>query len=336
MSVAFNTLNLTSVQSYLESLEEYLGYLEKSSASNLGDFTTLGKSINAGYGNYTVYWDWYKLLTGKNLQTNPYCACFVSVTLARAFGLEKAKKLLCGDLFIYCPDGYDRFKAKGRIYKDPKPGDVVLFWSDSLDRWGHVGVVVNVDKAGYTTIEANTTAGNNTLVRNGGATCRKYYNHNSRKVAFCRPDYESLGISYNKAPQRAPEVSYPISTGQSGLKVVSDVQINTDYRESNTKGSVKAGEIVYPSKKVFNNGIPYYYDQNRLGWIDARNLSGWVKEGSGKWWWLDKNYTYPVNRIKEIDGQPYYFGADGFVLIGNIVISTDSDGVLKMSTGRLV
>jgi len=185
----------TSLSQFKNLLYSTVGYLEKANGSNLGDFTDEGKVVNAGDKNYTIYWEWYRQLGKGNMQGSPYCACYVSTMLSAAFGVDKARNLLCGDLYTYCPDGYSRFKSQNRIFDTPAPFDIVFFWNNKMGRWSHTGIVVAVDSNGYTTIEANTSSGNNTVVRNGGATCEKHYTFGASKAAFGRPDYAGNGIS---------------------------------------------------------------------------------------------------------------------------------------------
>ena len=45
MAVPYNVLNLSSVDEHIKNLETYLGYLEKATANNLGDFTAAGKVV---------------------------------------------------------------------------------------------------------------------------------------------------------------------------------------------------------------------------------------------------------------------------------------------------
>lgn len=336
MSVPFNVMNYDSVDDHINYLETMNGYLEKANGNNLGDFTAAGKTVNAGYNNYTVYWSWYKALGYGNLQTEPYCAGFISTTLASSFGLATAKKLLCGDLFVYCPDGWNRFNNKGRIYTTPKKGDVVFFWSDSLKRWGHVGFVVGVDAngKGYTTEEANTSSGNDTVVRNGGATCRKHYTLGQRKVAFGRPDYAAVGISIDE--KRPPFTSYSIGTGDKGLILTANINLRNDPGTSGTKviSVLNKGSKFVPTQKTFINGDPWIYSDELKGWISAKYVEGWMREFTchDKWWYVEPGYKYPVNQIKEIDGSHYYFDAAGYMFNGKIVLVTDEYGALKMDS----
>ena len=58
--------------------------------------------------------------------------------------------------------------------------------------------------------------------------------------------------------------------------------------------------------------------------------TGWNKASNGKWWYCTGNTAeeYLCNCIKEIDGKPYAFDKDGWLMYaGNF--STDSDGAIN-------
>lgn len=325
--------NYTSLEQFFSFLNTAVGYLEKANGSNLGDFTTNGKIVNAGSANYTVYWQWYKELGYKNYQGSAYCACAVSVMMASAFGLEKAKKLLCGDLYIYCPTGYDRFKDKGRIYNTPKVGDPVFFWSDSLGRWSHTGLVIKVDSdgKGYTTWEANTSSGNDIVIRNGGATCIKHYTIGQRKVAFGRPDYKGNGISISSSSAPIKTIdSVDISTDINKIACTTEVLNVRDYPgNGNIISSIKKGERVTPSKKAFVNGKAWFYIEEKKGWASASYFTGWILEKSNyRWWYLLEGYNYYVDKIVNIGGKRYFFDSNGYMFVGTYYIQTDSSGAI--------
>lgn len=333
-TVPFKILDLNSVDDYIDYISTMINYLEKANGNDLGDFTPEGKIANAGYENYTVYWDWYKFLKYGNLQGQPYCAGFLSTSFASGYGLEKAKALFGGDLFVYCPTGYNRFKTKKAIYTTPKKGDIAFFWSTDLGRWGHVGFVIGVDSdgKGYTTIEANTTSGNDVVVRNGGATCRKHYTIGARRVEFGRPDYKAQGISLSKADKT--NVTYNIGTGVKGLRITAtSLNVRKDPGLDAAKVPdklLKQNDSIFPTLKAFVNGTPWVYDGN-YGWVSANYVEGWIQEhtNNNKWWYVQEGYTYPVNQVKVIDDIPYFFDSSGYMFIGTLIIKTDESGALK-------
>lgn len=337
--------NYTSLIEFYNFLYTAVNYLEKATKSDLGDFTKEGKTRNAGYNNYTVYWQWYKELGYKDLQGEPYCAGAVSTMMVSAFGLAKAKKLLCGDLYTYCPTGYSQFKKKNRIFSKPQPFDIIFFYSDSMGRYSHTGIVLGVDSNGngYTTWEANTSSGNDVVVRNGGATCIKHYTLGARKVAFGRPDWAGNGITAMPAPKPQPNPDtmpdvpvYKIAVGVDGLRCTVDSILNVRKvpGTGSVVNSIKKNEVVAPSKKCFIDGAPWYYIESKGGWASAKYFTGWVKEANDRWWYLLPGYTYHTNSIEEIDGKVYYFDAAGYMFVGTITLKTDDSGALKLESAE--
>ena len=322
--------NFNNLKDFFNFLNTAVGYLEKANGSNLGDFTKTGKTVNAGSANYTVYWAWYKELGYGNYQGSAYCACAVSTMMVSAFGLEKTKKLLCGDLYIYCPTGYDRFDAKKRIYSSPKIGDVVFFWSDSLGRWSHTGLVINIDSnnKGYTTWEANTSSGNDIVIRNGGATCNKHYTLGQRKVAFGRPDYEGNGISISSSSPKITEI--PIGTDINKIACTTEVlNVRNTPGTGNVINSISKGERVTPSAKTFVDGKAWFYIEEKKGWASGSYFTGWIYEKSNsRWWYLLEGYKYYVDKIVNIGGKRYFFDSNGYMFVGYFLIQTDESGAI--------
>lgn len=185
---------------------QWNGYLEKKDSRDLGDFTPSGKIRNAGKANYTCIARDYKAHGGGCGNPNPYCAMGVSEAFAAAYGLENAKKLLCGKLFHYCPDGANAFQAKGRLYTSPKVGDVVFFHNGT--RFYHTGLVIAVSLDGktFTTAEANTSSAPGIVIANGGAVrVGKVYTLSQLSgVKFGRPDYAGI-VGIQEVPETKTE-----------------------------------------------------------------------------------------------------------------------------------
>lgn len=181
----------------------WIGYVEKKSNKNLDDF-----EANAGKKNYTRFnRDYVSVMKGHNYPGSinmQWCAAYVSCMFMYEFGVDAARKLLCGDLHCYTPAGAKYFKNKGRYTKrknaDPQPGDVVFFYSSSKGRIGHVGIVTKVDSSKVYTVEGNTSGGSK-LVTNGGAVWEKSYKKTSTYIdGYGRPDYENISV-----PETPPE-----------------------------------------------------------------------------------------------------------------------------------
>lgn len=168
------------MEKVLKVLESWVGYLEKKSNKDLEH-----KTKNAGNKNYTIFAEKYKEYTGNNLQAQAWCAMFISVCFVLAYGLGVAKKLLCGQLYSYCPYGMAAFRNKKQLYTKPKAGDIVFFLRNGVAK--HTGFVYKVVGNTFYTIEGNTS-GASGVIANGGGVCKKSYTVNSN-MRFGRPDY---------------------------------------------------------------------------------------------------------------------------------------------------
>ena len=116
---------------------------------------------------------------------------------------ERAKALFAGDYNAYTPTLKSQFKKKKRYGVVPKPGFFVFFYKASRGDVGHIGIVDTVEyrNGSYTmtTIEGNTSAGqNNTVNPDGGKVAYKTYNFLPSQVGggnmidgFGDPDYHS-------------------------------------------------------------------------------------------------------------------------------------------------
>lgn len=180
-----------NVNTVIQVATNEIGYLEKKSKSNLDS-----KTANAGKNNYTKYNRDYMSWGAGGIINMQWCAAFVSWCFVKAYGLEAAKKLLCGGLHHYTPTGASRFKKKNQYIKrgsgNPKVGDVVFFYSKAKGRIGHVGIVYNVSGGYVYTIEGNTS-GASTLVTNGGGVMKKSYKLTSTYIdGYGRPAYANI------------------------------------------------------------------------------------------------------------------------------------------------
>ncbi len=163
-----------AIDKVIKVAENEIDYLEKQTNNNLYDKTT-----NAGYNNYTKYWD----KIAPNFQGQPWCAGFVTDCYTEAYGKDNAKKLLKHYPYTYCPTMASLFKLNA----NPKRGDIVIFKRNG--EFVHTGIVTYVDGDYFETIEGNTSDGH-AIVDNGGAVCKKsYYNSNLPGTKFCTPDY---------------------------------------------------------------------------------------------------------------------------------------------------
>lgn len=174
------------------------GYLEKKSNSQLDS-----KTANAGSANYTKYWRDIE----PSYQGQPWCAAFVSWCFMKAFGQEKAKKLLKHWPYVYCPTLGNLFTRNA----NPKIGDIVIFYHNGT--FTHTGIVTAVIGDRFYTIEGNTS-GVSGIIANGGGVCAKsYLNSQMPGTKFCTPDYSI--VSDASAPAKPENTSSnTIQTGE--------------------------------------------------------------------------------------------------------------------------
>lgn len=167
------------------------GYLEKSKAAYSKDKDIVyEKSLGAGSDNITKYGIQMHSRYPQTMDLNAaWCDCFVDWCFAEAYGIDKAKELLCGRFDDYTVASAQLFKnAKRWITKNPVPGDQVFFKNEK--RICHTGLVYKVDKRYFYTIEGNTS-NKGILVINGGCVAKKKYPIAYYNVAgFGRPKYD--------------------------------------------------------------------------------------------------------------------------------------------------
>lgn len=166
-----------------------VGYLEKKTNYKLDD-----KTANAGHNNYTKYArDLDNIKDFYNGKKNGYAWCdvFVDWCFVQAYGVEKAKKLLCQpnkSTGAGCGFSMDFYKRRNQFYTSPKKGDQIFFQQSG--EITHTGLVYKVDSNKVYTVEGNTSSVEG-VVPNGGAVAKKSYNLNSNYIAgYGRPKYD--------------------------------------------------------------------------------------------------------------------------------------------------
>lgn len=221
-------VTMTAIDKLIEIANAEVGYLEKSSNSQLDS-----KTANAGTANYTKYWRDIK----PEYQGQPWCACFVTWCFVNAFGKDNAQKLLKHYPYVYCPTMASLFTLNA----NPKVGDIVIFKHNGT--FTHTGIVTGVNGDYFTTIEGNTNGGS-TIIANGGGVCRKsYYNSNLPGTKFCTPDWsiveesEDLTMTqYNELKslieKQAAEIAELKDVNKQLVNVVQTTMIY-DYNDNN-------------------------------------------------------------------------------------------------------
>lgn len=175
-----------NIEKAIKAFKSWVGYCEKNNHTQLGTYEEPEHfSKNAGSGNFTVFAKEFKKYN-FNVQGMPWCDTFIDVVFIKTFGSVFAKKMLCG-FSAYTPESENFFKKADSWHENPKVGDIVFFKNNV--RTYHTGFVIEVSDTSITTIEGNTSDGQD-VVPNGGKVCiKKYLKTNPRISGYGRPDY---------------------------------------------------------------------------------------------------------------------------------------------------
>lgn len=187
-----------AVEKVIKIAKNEIGYLEKKSNSQLDS-----KTANAGSNNYTKYWRDVK----SSYQGQPWCAAFVSWCFMKAFGLNKAKKLLKHWPYVYCPTLGQLFTKNA----NPKVGDIVIFYHNGT--FTHTGIVTAVNGDRFYTVEGNTSGASGIIANGGGVCAKSYLNSQMPGTKFCTPDWSIVSeMSSNSSATTKPSISVKPST----------------------------------------------------------------------------------------------------------------------------
>lgn len=215
-----------------------IGYLEKKSNSQLDD-----KTANAGSNNYTKYWQDIK----PDYQGQPWCAVFVSWCFMKAFGLDKAKKLLKHWPYVYCPTMSELFT----LNTYPKIGDIVIFYHNGT--FTHTGLVTAVIGDKFYTIEGNTSGASGIIANGGGVCAKSYYNSKLPGTKFCTPDYSLVASSTETTNTEGGSYMFTPETVKAGDKNTSVLLLQEILRARGFKG--KTGKALKLTRKADANTI---------------------------------------------------------------------------------
>lgn len=215
-----------------------IGYLEKKSNSQLDD-----KTANAGSNNYTKYWQDIK----PDYQGQPWCAVFVSWCFMKAFGLDKAKKLLKHWPYVYCPTMSELFT----LNTYPKIGDIVIFYHNGT--FTHTGLVTAVVEDRFYTIEGNTSGASGIIANGGGVCAKSYYNSKLPGTKFCTPDYSLVASSTETTNTEGGNYMFTPETVKAGDKNTSVLLLQEILRARGFKG--KTGKALKLTWKADANTI---------------------------------------------------------------------------------
>lgn len=330
---------MASIQKLLEIAKAENGYLEKRKncpTANL--YEKVGNYV--GSDNWTKYWKDCANLGLANYQGSYWCIAGIFWCMIQAFGLETAQKLCLQKFMINCQATHDLFKKVNRVYKNPKVGDIVVFWNGS--RFNHAELVVSVNGDVIKTCGFNTSAVTSCTVYNGGA-CRygKVYSLTamvSGGARFLRPDYGNqyeetwIQDEYGNWKYQLSDGSFVKSTWKS---------INGKYYLFNADGYMLSGW-------QYDNGQWYYLsDSNsgemQTGWTlidgkwymlaDSGEMKiGWLQQGEYWYYLQDKDGSMAIG-LHEICRMKYYFQDNGIMLSNTWKKLANGDWMYFSSTG---
>lgn len=185
---------MTAQERLIAAAKAQLGYIGKKSNAQLDDSTANTPGLyNKFARDLDALGDFY------NGRKNGYdwCDVFVDWCFITAFGREVGQRLLCQpDKSCGAGTKYSMnyYKAKGRFFSTPQPGDQVFFGDAKVTR--HTGIVTGVSGGYLTTVEGN--CGNPSAVRQ----CRYPVGYASIK-GYGRPDW-SIVPEDKPAPEEKP------------------------------------------------------------------------------------------------------------------------------------
>lgn len=211
------------------------GYLEKASNKDLDS-----KTGNAGSKNYTKYARDMDAIPGfynGKKQGAAWCDIFVDWCFVQAYGVDDGRALLCQptkSAGAGCKYSRQYYKAKGRLFDSPEPGDQIFFYpSDGIGGSAiqHTGLVYKVDNTYVYTVEGNTS-GASGVVANGGGVAKKKYKLNYNRIAgYGRPNY-SVGTTIQPTPTQ-PEPEKPENGQETKGKTVVVTASSVNVRVGN-------------------------------------------------------------------------------------------------------
>lgn len=224
-----------TVDKVLKIAADEVGYLEKSAIAYKKNPDVLEqKTAGAGSDNYTKYGrDMHNVYPAVMDFPAAWCDAFVDWCFYMAYGKANAKSLLGGNFDDYTVNSATLYKNKNALDTTPTIGSQVFFTKNGqISGCYHTGLVYDVDKTYFYTIEGNTS-GASGVISNGGGVAKKKYSIASYKgkVLFGHPKYDvETTTSKPKATKSVSEVAQEIVKGIGGWG-------NGDTRKTNLKAA---------------------------------------------------------------------------------------------------
>lgn len=221
---------------------------------------------------------------------------------------QRGQKLLCGGYSSYTPTGKSYFVKQKRFGTVPHYGDIVYFYTSSLGRVSHVGIVESV---GYKnglysimTIEGNTNAG--AFERDGGNVSRKTYEFLPSQVGgknringFGTPDFGAETCGEGQFVEKAiSQLGYVEKASNKNLE---------DFKAN-------PGAANYTKYGEWYGLNPAQWCQMFVSWCawqackDAHEYKpGWIQQDGGEWMYRKADGELAQNEWQYIDDRWYVF-----------------------------
>lgn len=245
-----------AIKKVIDIAKSYRGYLEKASNNDLDNPTA-----NIGSGNYTKFArDFFPELQGLE-----WCCMFLYACFAYAYNPIMAQNLLAGVKTAKCSLLKDAMLKNGKIFKSPMKGDLVFFQKNG--NITHIGIVIDISNQQITTIEGNTSIGNNVVIASGGGVYEKHYDlTNPRIDSFGRPSWEIV----------AKDKDIPTPLPSEGIVNATNVNVRKDAGTNNPVVCMldKNTKVKILDEKSDSSGFKWYKIQtNYEGYIRSDFVS---------------------------------------------------------------
>lgn len=235
---------------------------------------------------------------------------------------QAGRVLLCGDYTAYTPTGAGYFKKAKRWGTVPHEGDVIYFYTPSMGRISHTGIVESVTLRNglYSigTVEGNTAAGQ--YERDGGAVSRKVYEFLPSQVGGTNR-IAGFGTPLFGADTCSAQQIIAIARSQIGyVEKASNKDLDEFRANPGDKNYTKYGRWAQASGWGYN---PAQWCAMFVSWCaymacrTARDYApGWVHQDDGSWCYRKDDGNLARDEWVEDGGRWYVFAGDGKMITG--------------------
>ena len=151
-----------------------------------------------------------------------------------------------------------------------------------------------------------TMGRNKGLVKRRNAELNMFFNNYEETV--------KIYITMSESDKITTQISVTAQLTIQGSNV--SVRDFCDAADGDILGKLNTGDKATAINRIIINGEPWFYLQGK-GWIHGDYVEGWVKDynDNNRWWYVKKNYQYPVSTWETINGADYCFGKDGYLFV---------------------